>query len=139
MPWQKQSGTAPCSPKAISARSSKAITTFPPMRSRVSTLNRAPPTRPARGKGRRATIDRKSTRLNSSHGYISYAVFCLKKKKHHDEIILNCVLPNSPHSHLSHRPTVLLNPDETHPEEMSTNPSRTQLAISCTVMLRFRV
>src|SRR2546422_60088 len=28
--------------------------------------------------------DRKSTRLNSSHGYISYAVFCLKKKKNHD-------------------------------------------------------
>src|SRR2546429_3707114 len=27
------------------------------------------------------TPDRKSTRLNSSHGYISYAVFCLKKKK----------------------------------------------------------
>src|SRR2546422_7838620 len=27
------------------------------------------------------TLDRKSTRLNSSHGYISYAVFCLKKKK----------------------------------------------------------
>src|SRR2546422_6281511 len=26
--------------------------------------------------------DRKSTRLNSSHGYISYAVFCLKKKKY---------------------------------------------------------
>src|SRR2546429_1771408 len=26
-------------------------------------------------------VDRKSTRLNSSHGYISYAVFCLKKKK----------------------------------------------------------
>src|SRR6266436_859858 len=33
--------------------------------------------------GRRAVYlrDRKSTRLNSSHGYISYAVFCLKKKK----------------------------------------------------------
>src|SRR2546429_5684227 len=29
----------------------------------------------------REMIDRKSTRLNSSHGYISYAVFCLKKKK----------------------------------------------------------
>src|SRR5687768_17827797 len=29
---------------------------------------------------RSATEDRKSTRLNSSHGYISYAVFCLKKK-----------------------------------------------------------
>src|SRR2546427_9606125 len=28
-----------------------------------------------------ATIDRKSTRLNSSHSQISYAVFCLKKKK----------------------------------------------------------
>src|SRR6266550_7323564 len=32
--------------------------------------------------GRRVPLrDRKSTRLNSSHGYISYAVFCLKKKK----------------------------------------------------------
>src|SRR2546422_2245071 len=30
---------------------------------------------------RRRLQDRKSTRLNSSHGYISYAVFCLKKKK----------------------------------------------------------
>src|SRR2546429_2849795 len=30
--------------------------------------------------GRPRTQDRKSTRLNSSHGYISYAVFCLKKK-----------------------------------------------------------
>src|SRR5258707_4384341 len=29
------------------------------------------------------TIDRKSTRLNSSHANISYAVFCLKKKNHH--------------------------------------------------------
>src|SRR5687768_18102730 len=31
--------------------------------------------------------DRKSTRLNSSHGYISYAVFCLKKKKQKNEKI----------------------------------------------------
>src|SRR3712207_7295140 len=30
------------------------------------------------------TIDRKSTRLNSSHANISYAVFCLKKKKKHN-------------------------------------------------------
>src|SRR2546428_3378723 len=30
-----------------------------------------------------AARDRKSTRLNSSHDQISYAVFCLKKKKHH--------------------------------------------------------
>src|SRR5687768_18238919 len=34
-----------------------------------------------RGGGERGGRDRKSTRLNSSHGYISYAVFCLKKKK----------------------------------------------------------
>src|SRR2546422_8597283 len=32
--------------------------------------------------GASARGDRKSTRLNSSHGYISYAVFCLKKKKY---------------------------------------------------------
>src|SRR2546429_4815271 len=31
--------------------------------------------------GQMIQADRKSTRLNSSHGYISYAVFCLKKKK----------------------------------------------------------
>src|SRR2546422_7448237 len=35
--------------------------------------------RPFAGEG--PGVDRKSTRLNSSHGYISYAVFCLKKKK----------------------------------------------------------
>src|SRR6185503_21136907 len=34
-----------------------------------------------RGGHRRRKEDRKSTRLNSSHGYSSYAVFCLKKKK----------------------------------------------------------
>src|SRR3989449_1125356 len=33
--------------------------------------------------------DRKSTRLNSSHGYISYAVFCLKKKKKKKKVINN--------------------------------------------------
>src|SRR2546422_6341213 len=36
--------------------------------------------------GAASGADRKSTRLNSSHGYISYAVFCLKKKKE-DKII----------------------------------------------------
>src|SRR2546422_4228611 len=34
----------------------------------------------------RAIKDRKSTRLNSSHGYISYAVFCLKKKKKNKQL-----------------------------------------------------
>src|SRR2546430_10845550 len=33
--------------------------------------------------GRQCFVDRKSTRLNSSHSQISYAVFCLKKKKQH--------------------------------------------------------
>src|SRR2546422_7457021 len=37
--------------------------------------------RPARQRQELRRRDRKSTRLNSSHGYISYAVFCLKKKK----------------------------------------------------------
>src|SRR2546422_8304211 len=43
-------------------------------------------------------LDRKSTRLNSSHGYISYAVFCLKKKKK-----INCSMNSvtATHSHPS--------------------------------------
>src|SRR2546429_1547689 len=40
-----------------------------------------PPTLFMWGAQLKPDIDRKSTRLNSSHGYISYAVFCLKKKK----------------------------------------------------------
>src|SRR5947209_10976010 len=47
----------------------------------------------------RRTLDRKSTRLNSSHANISYAVFCLKKKKKQkcinvviDNIILECTI-----------------------------------------------
>src|SRR5258708_12890635 len=37
-----------------------------------------------RGKAGGVKVDRKSTRLNSSHQIISYAVFCLKKKKHNE-------------------------------------------------------
>src|SRR2546429_6565962 len=48
--------------------------------------------------------DRKSTRLNSSHGYISYAVFCLKKKKINYHIAaLHTELPFH-HSNRSVRP-----------------------------------
>src|SRR2546429_2602147 len=39
-------------------------------------------------------VDRKSTRLNSSHGYISYAVFCLKKKKYFQKHFLDWHHPN---------------------------------------------
>src|SRR2546427_4693948 len=43
----------------------------------------------AAGPGRREARDRKSTRLNSSHSQISYAVFCLKKKKKKNRKINN--------------------------------------------------
>src|SRR2546429_7327490 len=50
-----------------------------------------------------ARADRKSTRLNSSHGYISYAVFCLKKKNtaaatnsSHRLRFVSAILPSSP-------------------------------------------
>src|SRR2546426_8819095 len=43
----------------------------------------------------RATRDRKSTRLNSSHLVISYAVFCLKKKKNND--VDNHLVVNTPY------------------------------------------
>src|SRR2546430_6346968 len=50
-------------------------------------------------------LDRKSTRLNSSHSQISYAVFCLKKKnKHsHSTTYMLHLPPSSPH--LAHAPT----------------------------------
>src|SRR2546429_2127554 len=41
--------------------------------------------------------DRKSTRLNSSHGYISYAVFCLKKKKKTSAILIHVHLIRTTH------------------------------------------
>src|SRR5256886_5956296 len=43
---------------------------------------------------KRATADRKSTRLNSSHSQISYAVFCLKKKKNNSLCLLAATPPN---------------------------------------------
>src|SRR5947209_13075438 len=49
------------------------------------------PNRAERGVDREASgrgVDRKSTRLNSSHANISYAVFCLKKKKKENEGII---------------------------------------------------
>src|SRR5258708_31828615 len=46
------------------------------------------------GATRTSVIDRKSTRLNSSHQIISYAVFCLKKKKN----IQNCVADLADHA-----------------------------------------
>src|SRR2546429_3486244 len=66
---------------------------------------------------RRQRLDRKSTRLNSSHGYISYAVFCLKKKKKQTEII-----------HIYFQPTIiatltstLIHSNTPHSRQLSTH------------------
>src|SRR5437762_12466771 len=59
------------------ARRLRAVAAPPPVRPRRPDL--AGP-RPLRAVGRARLEDRKSTRLNSSHRCISYAVFCLKKK-----------------------------------------------------------
>src|SRR3712207_7482011 len=49
---------------------------------------RGGPRRPGEAGPGRPDQDRKSTRLNSSHANISYAVFCLKKKKHHSVLYM---------------------------------------------------
>src|SRR5256885_8320207 len=59
------------------------------------------------------TIDRKSTRLNSSHLVISYAVFCLKKKKKNKILIyrtpsINVVISTEQYSHITQRPALYL-------------------------------
>src|SRR3989449_1845893 len=65
-----------------------------------------------------APRDRKSTRLNSSHGYISYAVFCLKKKKEHrqdrlqelrlEPLARTAPVPQRAHPETAHHPYVYL-------------------------------
>src|SRR3712207_8041484 len=67
----------------------------PPPRRRARTRRGVPPVpRAARGRVDRARADRKSTRLNSSHANISYAVFCLKKKKNNKQkhYTIRCML-----------------------------------------------
>src|SRR5687768_18261719 len=58
-----------------------APTTSPPESAAASTISPAVARDGTRFNTSSTLADRKSTRLNSSHGYISYAVFCLKKKK----------------------------------------------------------
>src|SRR3712207_8308029 len=53
--------------------------------------------RALRGRDGSATADRKSTRLNSSHANISYAVFCLKKKIPPHNCLLQHLLASSMH------------------------------------------
>src|SRR3712207_6996970 len=57
----------------------------------VVTLKRRPSAHPDLvAEFRRVLTDRKSTRLNSSHANISYAVFCLKKKNNHTRLFRSC-------------------------------------------------
>src|SRR2546429_6735297 len=60
----------------VDVRAGLTVSATPPTGSGLRPWSESAPGRRGRGQ------DRKSTRLNSSHGYISYAVFCLKKKKH---------------------------------------------------------
>src|SRR2546429_4612261 len=91
--------TASASCHRISGRSGE-----PKFRQSVTPPGRAPAqetfraashTAMAAPRRRETSPDRKSTRLNSSHGYISYAVFCLKKKKQTQiyQAMLNFPLP----------------------------------------------
>src|SRR2546421_2347707 len=61
--------------------------------------------------------DRKSTRLNSSHDQISYAVFCLKKKQIHER---KCTLLNSCYDQISHCVFWLIHPGVFRPQGPST-------------------
>src|SRR2546428_5005740 len=57
-------------------------------RARPRARRRCASRRPAsRGRAREMLADRESTRLNSSHDQISYAVFCFKKKKHTESVV----------------------------------------------------
>src|SRR2546430_8420756 len=53
--------------------------------------------------------DRKSTRLNSSHSQISYAVFCLKKKKRYNEIVLMIIQPITIITHINNSLQYVIN------------------------------
>src|SRR2546422_6495450 len=72
-------------------------TLFRSLRQRRDARDAALPERRGVARADAAQRDRKSTRLNSSHGYISYAVFCLKKKKE--------ALALGRHVERGHRPT----------------------------------
>src|SRR5688572_31198369 len=76
--WSGRNSTfSPCSNAQVRARLA------------LDEVHTAPPRRPTNAlKSAEEFIDRKSTRLNSSHSQISYAVFCLKKKKNSKHMYL---------------------------------------------------
>src|SRR2546429_3132959 len=69
-------------PRRAACKSDSGLRTgFAVWSARIAEISRVHSGRPVDTGARNRRKDRKSTRLNSSHGYISYAVFCLKKKK----------------------------------------------------------
>src|SRR2546421_6692268 len=76
--WATRPATAH---ETVSPRCSLQMGSLAPERQLRAAPGRVVPGGAARERPRRARRDRKSTRLNSSHDQISYAVFCLKKKK----------------------------------------------------------
>src|SRR5436305_3115032 len=76
-------------------------TLFRSLRPRPGRRARAAP--PAEEAGRGGQRDRKSTRLNSSHVRISYAVFCLKKKKKIQDRLQRIPTPPNRPPHLTMR------------------------------------
>src|SRR2546421_9314188 len=89
----RDSNHPPCGSATAGSRPIHRTQSFPPMRKKTDRVgNTAAPSFPEtsawflcqRNRRWHATRDRKSTRLNSSHDQISYAVFCLKKKKNSD-------------------------------------------------------
>src|SRR3712207_8235557 len=69
------------SPERLSFRGSRIS-----FSSRCFSNSRSSPSECRYGSPPQLSLDRKSTRLNSSHANISYAVFCLKKKKYSDRV-----------------------------------------------------
>src|SRR2546427_4820268 len=80
----------------ISTGRTRLSPTSRPRADSLTTMRTAfPPTTPPWG------VDRKSTRLNSSHSQISYAVFCLKKKKNSTGKAARLLQPHDHHLHPS--------------------------------------
>src|SRR3712207_7636761 len=83
----------PISPPEERQRAPPAGLACPSVPGRLRDASPSRPRPPWSGRARSSAADRKSTRLNSSHANISYAVFCLKKKK--NKQLSNVITPIS--------------------------------------------
>src|SRR2546430_144551 len=75
--------------------------------------------------------DRKSTRLNSSHSQISYAVFCLKKKKTREQVQLPTTEPLSHHVRTAIRRACVASKSPSDTEPSCDNPTTHSSTFSC--------